>query len=254
MKKFMLMAVSAALFALSASAASRVVKLKEFNSLRVSASADVEYVVTGTDAPTVTITGEADIIKHLSVKMTGKTLNIGYENLSGRVDTRKVKIVLTAPAVADMAASSSGGIDVKGAVNFPDGTVMIAASSSADINIPSLTASTVNIAASSSADVEVKNISSRICNVAASSSADVELKGVKGDVLNFTASSSADLEVEGIDAGTLNVVASSSADVSVGGSVSKTSNITATSGADVNKKKLNSNSLNVVKSSGGKIH
>lgn len=254
MKKFLFLAVSAALFALSASAATRVVKLKEFNSLRVSASANVEYVVTQTDAPTVTVTGENEVIKHLSVKMTGKTLTIGYENLSGRKDTRKVRIVLTAPAVPDMAASSSAEIDVKGAVNFPDATVQIAASSSADINIPSLVAAYVNIAASSSADVEVKNIKADKCNVSASSSADVELKCIKVTELNLAASSSADMDVEGIDAEVLNVAASSSADVELAGTVSKSTAISATSGADVSKKNLKSSSWNVVKSSGGKVY
>ena len=254
MKKFLFLAVSAALFALSASAATRVVKLKEFNSLRVSASADVEYVVTQTDAPNVTITGDNEIIKHLSVKMSGKTLNICYENLSGRNDTRKVKIVLTAPAVPDMAASSSAEIDVKGAVNLPGSDVKIAASSSADINIPSITAATINIAASSSADVEVKNIKAEKCNVAASSSADVELKGIKVSELNIAASSSADLEAQGIDAQVLNVAASSSADIVIGGTVSKTTNISATSGGEVKKKNLQSSSMNVVNTSGGKVY
>ncbi|HBI58773.1 MAG: DUF2807 domain-containing protein [Duncaniella sp.] len=241
------------------------------NAITASCGLDVTYNP-GHSSTTVTVNGPDKVISYVEVKKNGSTLNIRLkDNRPKHLSLKGVTVTVNAPVVSSLSASSAADIDVIGNYKV-NGTMKVAASSSGDVNISTLSASALDINASSSGDVEIITVNASSANLSASSSGDIEIKVMTCTELNTVASSSGDIEIESLSGKRTVASASSGGDVEIknmsgesvnasassGASIKLTGKVirgqfSASSGATINKTGLQVNDNSVSTSSGGSV-
>ncbi|MDE6080152.1 MAG: DUF2807 domain-containing protein [Duncaniella sp.] len=216
MRKFFL-TLCLSMASMSLFAAERIVSLdSHFNSLTVSAGANVVYVADGS-AGSVTISGPDDKINNVEVKISHGTLFIAPKKSNNRGrngDTIKgVTIRLRGNAVTRIEASS--GAEVKSTSPIAAGTEQgtINVSSGAEVKLQFLHVSSLNATATSGGEIEIENLVTGHATATATSGGDVELSGTATE-LSANATSGGSVDTSG-----LKVSGKVSANKSSGGSV-----------------------------------
>lgn len=275
MKRIILAGAAVALAAATSLAATRVHSISgNVTAVTVSRAVDVDYYPTQAEK-NVTVTGPENFVGLVTVKQHGSTLNISI-NAPGNKSVRipdDLKVTLKLPPVAQLSASSSADIHVRGTlavgsknVTLAAGSsgeievddlsatanVSVSASSSGDVKVRSLRASNLSVDANSSGEVDILSANATNISVNATSSADVTVKNCSATNIKVTANSSADVELKGLTAKYVILDASSSADISASGAATGIK-ASAIAGGEVDVKDLRGNLSEVSKSTGGSV-
>ena len=130
----------------------------EFNAISTSSSVNVIYTQ-ATGEPSVEIYAPDNVIDYISVEVKGKTLVVGMTKNIRIKGQHKKEVHVSAPAVDNLKASSSGDIILKNGLTAT-GKIGMKASSSGDIKSnDNISCTTLTLSASSSGNIELKNIS-----------------------------------------------------------------------------------------------
>ena len=125
----------------------------------------------------------------------------------------KKEVHVSAPAVDNLKASSSGDIILKNGLTAT-GKIGMKASSSGDIKSnDNISCTTLTLSASSSGNIELKNISCTDLSAQASSSGDIDLSG-KCENATYKVSSAGDIKARNLKAVNVKAETSSSGDIS----------------------------------------
>ncbi len=227
MKRLSLFLLSA-LLVLAAFAAERTVHIKGLISgISVSSGIDVLYVP-GEAPGHVLVSGPADEIPLVDIKVKKSTLVIGaveqrvWSKLLNRSGIKHVKVTVYAPAVGNVSVSSGAEIKVRNPL-------------------------------ASGGDIELDGgMVCGNCNANASSSGDIEVKGFEAKNLSMNASSGADIEFKAINVSTVKANVSSGANITVKGRADR-ADMNASSGGDIKIRELVCGMVRENRSSGGKI-
>ena len=211
------------------------VSVGKFDGISTATSIDVLYTQTS-GSQDIEIYAPDNLMEYVKVAVEDGMLKVRFKDKDSKKGIsingkHKTEVRVSAPAVHQLRASSSGdiilknGLQTKGEVSMKSSSsgdieggnvvcdVLNAESgSSGDVSIKELKAETVNAAAGSSGDVFIKELKAETVNAASSSSGDVILSGVCRSA-NFSASSSGDVEAKNLKADTVNANASSSGDI-----------------------------------------
>ena len=164
----------------------------EFNAISTSSSVNVIYTQ-ATGEPSVEIYAPDNVIDYISVEVKGKTLVVGMTKNIRIKGQHKKEVHVSAPAVDNLKASSSGDIILKNGLTAT-GKIGMKASSSGDIKSnDNISCTTLTLSASSSGNIELKNISCTDLSAQASSSGDIDLSG-KCENATYKVSSAGDIK------------------------------------------------------------
>lgn len=209
------------------------VKVGDFKAISTATSIDVIYTQTS-GSRDVEIYASDNLIEYIQVGVEGETLVVRFKSprnnfsISG---SHKMEVHVSAPAVNDLKASSSGDIilknglktsgnvslkssssgDIKGGMVSCD-DLFTSASSSGDIVLEKLKCENLDVKASSSGDVSIKDIACVNVTASASSSGDVYLAG-NCQKADYNSSSSGELKAKDLKAVDVQASASSSGDI-----------------------------------------
>lgn len=188
----------------------------------------------------------------LSVTTPVKASSNLYIDASSSGEIKMRKNVSAENKIVNVESSSSGEISFYQGLNA--GTVNLAGSSSASIDIDTANVTTMNASSSSAADIDVKNLVATTVNVSTSSGADADVETCKTNTINLTASSGAEIEIKSLTANTTNAGTSSGGTIKMAGTTNE-ANLKASSGGDINCKSLNIKNLSSLQtSSGGSVN
>ncbi len=177
----------------------------DFNRIKVSEGLTV--VFTQADNYSVEVVADENLIEKIATEVHGDVLKVYVEGRKGIRRAKSKKILVSAPYLKGVSASSGADFIAK---NIVDGDE-------------------INISVSSGADVKMKVDYNKLsCSV--SSGADAYLSGNAGST-KLSSSSGADINAKGLMAGNVNASASSGAGISV--SVSNSIYASASSGGDI---------------------
>lgn len=238
MKRLSLFLLSA-LLVLAAFAAERTVHIKGLISgISVSSGIDVLYVP-GEAPGHVLVSGPADEIPLVDIKVKKSTIVIGaveqrvWSKLLNRPGVKHVKVTVYAPAVGNISVSSGAEIKVRNPLALGGRNVKLSASSGGDIELDG-------------------GMVCGNCSANASSSGDIEVKGFEAKNLSMNASSGADIEFKAINVRTVKANVSSGANITVKGRADR-ADMNASSGGDIKIRELVCGMVRENRSSGGKI-
>ena len=165
MKKslFTLFMLIIGLAAFTSGAETRVINIKQsFSSLDTSAGVKVIYQPASGNQPTVKITGEADQISKIDVRISGNTLKISPKpNPLGSRKGNLIKgvvVTVTAPMVNEIEASSGSSVKCNTTVSAGGKKIELEASSGASISLAGISCRKLEAEASSGASIEVKSV------------------------------------------------------------------------------------------------
>lgn len=189
--------------------------LGSFTGLKASSGFDVDYTVG--PATKVIVEVPETILQYVTVKVVEGKLSIGLDNKSHKINNfKKLRAIVTGPVLNDVATSSSADINIMSPMSVENGSLVLSASSSGDIDFKyPVNYKNVTVSASSSADIELEGLTTSSLTIKASSSADVSIANLKAENVIVTASSSSDIKLSGT-AANASFEASSSADISAG--------------------------------------
>lgn len=174
------------------------VNVSSFNAISTSSSVDVIYTQTS-GGQDIEIYAPDNVIEYIYARVENGTLKVGMNSpennfsISGR---HKKEVRVSAPAVNDLKASSSGDIILKNGLKTT-GKVVIKASSSGDVTGGNVSCDDLATSASSSGDVVLDKVRCTNLSANASSSGDVSLKNVSAANVTASASSSGDVILSG---------------------------------------------------------
>lgn len=174
------------------------VNVGSFNAISTSSSVDVIYTQTS-GSQDIEIYAPDNVIEYIYARVENGTLKVGMNSpennfsISGR---HKKEVRVSAPAVNDLRASSSGDIILKNGLKTT-GKVVIKASSSGDVTGENVSCDDLATSASSSGDVVLDKVRCTNLSANASSSGDVSLKNVSATNVTASASSSGDVILSG---------------------------------------------------------
>lgn len=164
----------------------------DFDKIKVSATLKVELE----QASDFEIIVEADdnILPYIVTEVSGNTLNVYYDNISIR-NPKEAKIYVKMPKISELSASSSSEIETKKPIKSDD--LILKASSTADIKLYKITATSIIAEASSSSDIEIGSVYTTSFKAQSSSTADIDIEYIESDKIDLTANSSSDIELKG---------------------------------------------------------
>jgi len=234
MKKTLLTILALTLCIGIASAATKNVNIdKSINAIDICAGVNVKYIPSTSAHTTVTITGDANRIDRIKVKVSGKTLCIFPEKQgSMRNKINGVTVTVKAPIVSSIDASAGASVTCTNPIVSVSRKVEFEASSGASISFSSIHCKSLDIEASSGAEINLKNLKADKAEIEASSGASVSLPDVN----------TLDIEAD----------ASSGASIKLGGKSEKGS-LEASSGGSIKASRLSVKHLSVDRSISGSI-
>lgn len=195
--------------------AARTLNLSGYTAISTSSAIDIYYTQTSSYSP-VTVHAPARYIDNVKVTVSNGTLKAymqGVNNIRLR-DKERIIVSLSAPALSAFSASSSGDIYINDGLIAPDGSeIKFSTSSSGDIKVSTIKASTVNLSASSSGDIKIDELSCRVLNASATSSGDIKIKGGMAQKAFLKASSSGDIKASQFQVKEIDARASSAGDI-----------------------------------------
>jgi hypothetical protein len=200
-----------AIFCCLSVSAQRNVAVKSFSSIGVSNGIDL-YLTQGT-SESVTIKGNADLIKDVIVEQNGTSINIKYKegiNWGRLFKNESIKVYITFKTLTGLAAS--GGSDV--------------------YTQNSLKLDQLNIAASGGSDLKL-TLNCKELKLTISGGSDAELKG-SGENMILTASGGSDIDAFGYQVNNARILTSGGCDANV--YVNKALEVMASGGSDLNYK------------------
>lgn len=166
-----------------------------FSGISTTSSVDVEYIQS--PAQSIVISAPDNIIDYVEVKVSGKTLKVGYKSPCNIVlHKSKVVVKVSAPNVSSFTTGSSGDIDIKGTLDIA-GDVTFNTGSSGDIEAKSVKCKRLNATTSSSGDIEIDNAYCITLMAKTQSSGDIKIKNVSATTVNATTQSSGDIKLAG---------------------------------------------------------
>lgn len=222
----------------------------EFNAISTSSSVNVIYTQ-ATGEPSVEIYAPDNVIDYITVEVKGKTLVVGMTKNIRIKGQHKKEIHVSAPAVDNLKASSSGDIILKNGLTAT-GKISMKASSSGDIKgNDSISCTTLTLSASSSGNIELKNISCTDLSAQASSSGDIYLSG-KCENATYKVSSSGDIKAKNLKAVNVKAETSSSGDIDLSGEC-ENATYKASSSGDIKAKNLKAVNVKAETNSSGDI-
>lgn len=204
----------------------------------INVSGNFEVYITQANVESLSLEGDADILKEVRTEVSGGRLKIWKDKpmKNGwnwtKEDNKTVKVYLSYKTIKALSASASAGITSNSTIKTEKLT--LSASSAADLDV-SVDTEALVCDASSGADINVKGKTLSF-EVEASSGADIDADLVEAQDVKADASSGADISVyaqKSIDAD-----ASSGADISYKGNPEKVK-VRSSSGGDVNSRKGN---------------
>ena len=229
MKRIALLATTACLLALPATADTQTYNVGSFSELDVSRGIEVQF----TTGDTQSIVGEAKRgdIERLEIEIDDGVLVISRENQRGGWfrggNQDKFLVTITAPAINAIDASSGSSVSADA---VSGDAVSLSTSSGANIRVDTVSSGDLNLDTSSGSRIEVNNGTCNSAEADASSGSSIDAEGVICETLTADVSSGASVRGHA----TLGVTAEASS----GGSVK-------VSGSPTN--------VNVDKSSGGSV-
>lgn len=214
------------------------VSVSDFDAIDASLSIDV-YYTPGAKKP-VSISAEERVLPYVKVSVSGRTLELTMDKKyandnTGKIRRKndKIKIYVTAPEVKSFDASTSATIICDGELNGIDKLTAVA-STSGDVKLGRVNASSAKIDASTSGDVRIDAlVLSGNADMDASTSGDVVIGKLVASAVTANASTSGDVTVKDANVKSLNADCSTSGDVSVSGRGSCL-NVECSTGGDFN--------------------
>lgn len=204
MKKslFSLVMLLLGLAALSASAETRTLTIKQpFTELDASAGVKIIYQPSNASPATVKITGDADRVANLDVRVSGKTLKISPKRdaMGNRQGSRikGVVVTLNAPMLNSIDVSSGASVTCNATMSLPNGKLDLEASSGADIKLAAVNCRSLEAESSSGADIIVKNIKADKTEAEASSGASINFISLSTQAIDCEVSSGASIKLAG---------------------------------------------------------
>lgn len=189
----------------------REVKTGDFNALRTSTSLDIVYTV---GPRKVEIYAPDNLIEYIQVKVEGKELHVNYKENMNIQGKHKSCVIVSAPAVRDFMATSSGDIIIKSPISLKNSNVAMNTTSAGDIKALSINAKSVALGISSAGDIVAQDILADAVYISIISSGDIEIKEVvAGTEVNAHTNSSGDIRIGVISAPTVSLGSSSSGDI-----------------------------------------
>ena len=222
----------------------------EFNAISTSTSVNVIYTQ-ATGEPSVEIYAPDNVIDYISVEVKGKTLVVGMTKNIRIKGQHKKEVHVSAPAVDNLKASSSGDIILKNGLTAT-GKIGMKASSSGDIKSnDNISCTTLTLSASSSGNIELKNISCTDLSAQASSSGDIDLSG-KCENATYKVSSAGDIKARNLKAVNVKAETCSSGDIDLSGEC-ENATYKASSSGDIRAKNLKAINVKAETCSSGDI-
>lgn len=239
--------------ATSISAAEKIRSISEtISGLKSMCAVNVYYTPrAAADATIVKIVGPDQMIEKISLEIVKGQLTVSVDDPEKTLRPKEVKVFVSAPALRDFQALSSG--DIKCTSNIVCKEIEMTSTSSGDIEFLAITCDKATIAATSSGDIEVGKLQCKTSAcITAASSGDIEVKSIIAETIKAASTSSGEIELEGISAAELTATATSSGEITLSGRTDK-ANLTATSSGDINAMKLRAAVKNVTKNSQGVV-
>lgn len=147
----------------------------DINTLKVESGIDVQYIQ-GSSAKIV-VEAPENIFDIIATTVQGSTLTVrptkGFSTKRGQT----VRVIVTAPAVSNFAATSGASLSVDPGYKMADNVVYTDASHGASLSIASLAAGSVNVRCSSGASTAISKIAVNALDASASSGASLSLSG-----------------------------------------------------------------------------
>ena len=192
-----------------------------------------------------------NVIDYISVEVKGKTLVVGMTKNIRIKGQHKKEVHVSAPAVDNLKASSSGDIILKNGLTAT-GKIGMKASSSGDIKSnDNISCTTLTLSASSSGNIELKNISCTDLSAQASSSGDIDLSG-KCENATYKVSSAGDIKARNLKAVNVKAETCSSGDIDLSGEC-ENATYKASSSGDIRAKNLKAINVKAETCSSGDI-
>ncbi|MCM1354935.1 MAG: DUF2807 domain-containing protein [Staphylococcus sp.] len=204
MKKsiFALIILTLGLCSLSAMADTKILTLKKsFTALETSAGVNVVYKPTsGNGYGTITLSGDANRIENVDVKIKSNKLKISVKSKNGIKSGNHIKgvlITINAPMAMDFDASSGSHIRCATPIQMGTAKMDLEASSGASINFAGITCNAVDLDASSGASIKIKALRTNKASLDASSGSGISLTMANIGTCNSDASSGASIKLSG---------------------------------------------------------
>lgn len=174
---------------------------QSFSELDLSAGVNVTYNPSSTRNCVVTLTGNADKIENVDIRIKGDALKISPkpDNKGSRSGDkiRGVKITVTAPMVKEINASSGAQLNCTALLSLRSSDMDLDVSSGASIKLTEIDCREMEIDASSGGTVTIKNLTATEAELDASSGAVITVSKSTTDNIDCEASSGGVINVAG---------------------------------------------------------
>lgn len=167
----------------------------DVNSIDISSAIKVEY--TQSDAITVKVSCPDNLVDMLDVTIKDGRLCARFKPDTMIDGNCGVTITVSAPTLKSIEASSSSRFEMPGSL-VQDCSLMIDASSSANVNLYKLSVSGVDIESSSSSSVDISGVSAGSLEIDCSRSARVSVSDIRALNVEAEASSAATITLSGV--------------------------------------------------------
>ena len=208
---------------------------RSINAIDASAGVSIKYIPTNGSGIDITITGDADKIERINIKVSGKTLNIAPKSNKSMFNGNSIKgvtITVKAPIVSSIETGAGASVTCNTPIVAKSRKMDFEASSGSSIKFASIQCKSIDLEVSSGASISLNSLSSEKADLEASSGAGISVGSMNVNDVEAEASSGASIKMSGKAAigdfeapsgGTINarglIVDKCSIDKSVGGSV-----------------------------------
>lgn len=245
---------------------SRNISIRDFSEVDVAGNMTVIYSPAA--KASMTVTGPKYCLDNMEVEIKGKSLKIGYSQefykrtgnqgfswkqlFGGDSKKGKVRVTLSSSSpLRKVASSLSADFKAENLKNTAD--MELYSSTSGDIKLGTISASSLKATASTSGDVKIGSVRVSDATLNAETSGDVKIGTLSTDNLNAVASTSGDVKIEDLSAHTVNASASTSGDVVLAGSAINVTFSASTSG-DIKASGLTAETATVSASTSGDVY